>query len=207
MGTITRYISKAFVPVYDRPIFMYPLAQLQASTYIDEIVILTNRENDDKLKETGHKTIIQDDQQVHDMFSGLRYIRKILGVEKPAILIPCDNISDIKVDDLTSHYLTQKPDIALFIKKIDSIEKLMEMGVFDPGTETIEYKPSQPRTHWGVLAPYIVKPGIDLTGPEYQVFNRCQLAYLEYSGIWFDIGDKESLVNSTNYIASCKRKK
>jgi len=200
LGTITRYISKAFVPVYDRPIFMYPLAQLKVSKYIDEIVILTNRENDDKLRETGYKTIIQDDRQVHDMFSGLKYIRNIPGQEKPAILMPCDNISEIKVDDLIHHYLTQKPDIALFIKKIPSKEKLMEMGVFDPGDGTIEYKPSRPRTHWGVLAPYIVKPGIDLVGPEYEVFNRSHLAYLEYPGIWFDIGDIKSLKQANDYF-------
>jgi dTDP-glucose pyrophosphorylase len=200
LGEITRYISKAFVPVYDRPIFMYPLAQLQASTYIDEIVILTNRDNDAKLKETGHRTILQDDRQVHDMFSGLRYLRKNLGEEKPAILMPCDNISDISVDDLAGHYLRQQPDIALFIKKIPCKEKQRQMGVFDPEAKTVEYKPAEPKTPWGVLAPYIVKPGLDLTGPEHEVFNRCGLAYLEYSGIWFDIGDIKSLKQANDYL-------
>jgi NDP-sugar pyrophosphorylase family protein len=134
------------------------------------------------------------------MFSGLRYLRKIPGEEKTAVLMPCDNISDIEVDDLIDRYLTQKPGIALFIKKIDSKEKLMEMGVFDPETGTMEYKPSQPRTNWGVLAPYIVKPGIDLAGPEYQVFNRSRLSYREYSGIWFDIGDIKSLKQANDYF-------
>src|SRR2546421_8380422 len=91
---ITKFISKAFVPVYDRPVFMYPLAQLESSRYVQDIVILTNEMNDDGFKETGYRTIRQDDDQVHDMLSGLLYLRRNFSLGGDCVLMPCDNVSD-----------------------------------------------------------------------------------------------------------------
>ena len=196
LGRITEYISKAFVPVYDRPVFMYPLAQLEASRRIDQIIILTNVENDAKLRQTGYRTIIQDDVQVRDMFSGLAYIRKITGDDRAAVLIPCDNISDIVVDDVINIFLREQPDIAINIRQVDSRAKLREMGVFDLSTGTTEYRPSEPKSHWGTIAPYVVRGQLDLAGTEPEILNRCRLSYIEYAGRWFDIGDVSSLVQA-----------
>jgi dTDP-glucose pyrophosphorylase len=201
LGQITEYISKAFVPVYDRPVFMYPLAQLEASKQIDEIVILTNEDNDAKLRRTGHRTIIQDDARVHDMFSGLAYIREVTGEGRPAVLMPCDNISDIVVDDVIEVFLNEMPEIAISIRKIESKEKLCEMGVFDPRTGTMEYRPRNPKTEWGLIAPYVVRPGVELIGSTERIMNRHQVAWREYKGMWFDIGDVASLVKASETLS------
>lgn len=201
LGKITEYISKAFVPVYDRPVFMYPLAQLEASKQIGETVILTNQENDTKLRRTGYRTIVQDDLLVQDMFSGLAYIRKVTGDERPAVLMPCDNISDIVVDDIIEVFLNDMPDIAINIRKIESKEKLCEMGVFDPGTGTMEYRPRNPKTEWGLIAPYVVRPGVELIGSTERIVNRHHVAWREYKGMWFDIGDVASLVKASETLS------
>jgi dTDP-glucose pyrophosphorylase len=203
LGKITEYISKAFVPVYDRPVFMYPLAQLEASKQIDEIVILTNQENDTKLRLTGYRTIVQDDLLVQDMFSGLAYIRQVTGDERPAVLMPCDNISDIVVDYIISLFLREKPDIAFSVREFESGVKLRQMGVLDPKTKTIEYKPLEPKSNLGVIAPYAVRRDLDLRGEEPDIFSRSTLAYERYEGAWTDIGDVISL---TNAWKKCARK-
>lgn len=196
LGKITEYISKAFVPVCDRPVFMYPLAQLEASKQIDEIVILTNQENDTKLRRTGYQTIVQDDSLVQDMFSGLVYIRQVTGDERPAVLMPCDNISDIRVDDVIEVFMRQEPDIAFSVRKVESVAKLKQMGVLDPKTNAVEYKPMHPKSNLGVLAPYVVKNNIDLRGDEPDIFSRHRVAYALYKGRWFDIGDVPSLIDA-----------
>ena len=203
LGKITEYISKAFVPVCDRPVFMYPLAQLEASNRIDEIVILTNQDNDTKLRRTGYRTIVQDDSLVQDMFSGLAYIRKVTGDERPAVLMPCDNISEIVVDQIIGLFLREKPDVAFSVREFQSEAKLRQMGVLDPKTKTMEYKPLDPKSNLGVIAPYAVRRGLDLRGEEPDIFNRSRLAYAQYEGPWTDIGDVMSLSNAWR---ECPRK-
>jgi len=201
LATITDYISKALVPVYDRPVFMYPLAQLEASRRIDEIVLLTNTENGAKLQQTGYRTIIQNDAEVCDMFSGLAYIRKVTGDNRPAILMPCDNISDIVVDSVVGLFIREKPDIAISIRKVDCEEKLREMGVFDVSCGRVEYRPRKPKSSFGVIAPYVVKESLDISGSTEQILNHCRVSFLEYAGPWFDVGDVASLALANNAIS------
>ncbi len=108
LGKITEYISKSFVPIYDKPVFMYGLELLEKSKYVDEIIILANNENAKKLKQTGHKVIIQNDDVVFDMLSGWEYIKEKLNVKKHGILIPSDNISDVNLDILVETFVKKK---------------------------------------------------------------------------------------------------
>ena len=201
LGKITEYISKAFVPVYDRPVFLYPLSQLEASEHVADIWMLTNGENDAKLRQMGYRTIIQDDGQVGDMFTGLAYIRRVTEDERPVVMMPCDNISNIVVDDVIELFLNEMPDIAFSIRQIESKEKLCEMGVFDPRTGSMEYRPRNPKTEWGLIAPYVVQPGVELIGSTERIMNRHHVAWREYKGMWFDIGDVASLVKASETLS------
>jgi len=191
LGLITRYISKAFVPVYDRPVFMYPLAQLEASRHISEIVILTNADNDAKLKQTGYRTIIQDDGRVHDMFSGLRFIREALPTNRDCVLIPCDNVSDVSVDAVIDTFVAGHGEVCFSLIRVPDRRKLSQMGVYDPDKGQVVYKPSIPPSEWGVIAPYVV--GRNFTwGPsetDAEVFNQARISSRHHQGYWFDIGD------------------
>ncbi|MEI6243317.1 MAG: hypothetical protein WCP39_07965, partial [Chlamydiota bacterium] len=53
----------------------YGLELLEKCNQIDEIIILTNTENDEKLKKTGFKTIMQDDKIVFDILTGFQFIK------------------------------------------------------------------------------------------------------------------------------------
>lgn len=194
LGLITRYISKAFVPVYDRPVFMYPLAQLEASRYIGEIVILTNTENDAKLKQTGYRTIIQDDDRVHDMFSGLRQIREDLKINQDCVLMPCDNVSDILVDAVIETFMAGNCDVCFSLTRVPDPRKLSQMGVYDPDTGKVFYKPAIPPSEWGVIAPYVVRDNFTWLSPleEAEVFNVAHTCHSLHTGFWFDIGDPDS---------------
>jgi dTDP-glucose pyrophosphorylase len=204
LGKITQYISKAFVPIYDRPVFMYPLAQLADSKYVDEIVILTNQDNDHKLSRIGYRTIIQDDERVHDMFSGLAYVRDIMRDNRPAVLMPCDNISGIRVDDTIEVWRRSGADIAINLRRIEEYSKRCEMGVFDPSTRKMVYRPDIPISDWGVIAPYVVKSELNLEGSTEQVINRHSLCWIEYQGEWFDIGETKSLAEAA--ISICRKR-
>lgn len=200
LGLITQYISKAFVPVYDRPVFLHPLAQLEASKAIDEIVILTNHENDAAMKKAGHRTIVQDDERVHDMWSGLRQVRAAAG-DRDAVLIPCDNVSEIVVDDIVEAFSSGDYDVAFHVMPVGDRRKLTQMGVYDPAAKRLVYKPSDPPSNLGMIAPYVVRGGFDPGAmPEVEAFNRGRMICREYDGIWFDVGDADALLACSAYM-------
>ena len=200
LGTITKYISKPFVPVYDRPVFLCPLAQLEASKRIAEIVILTNDENDATMRKTGYRTIVQDDHRVHDMWSGLRQVRETAG-NRDAVLIPCDNVSDIAVDDVIETFASGDYDVAFNTMPVADSRKLAQMGVYDPAAGGVVYKAAVPPSNLGVIAPYVIRGGFDPGPvPEVDAFNCGRLIHRSYDGVWFDIGDPDALLACSTYL-------
>lgn len=195
LEVITQYISKAFVPVYDRPVFMYPLSQLEKSRYVTDIVILTNEDNDARLKQTGHRTIVQDDNQVHDMLSGLRYLRQNFSLGRDCVLMPCDNISDFSVDSVVEAFISNQSEICFGLTRVTDRAKLAEMGVYDPNTGKLIYKPANPPSDLGVIAPYVVSGSFEWqpARTDTEVFNEARTSHILHEGYWFDIGDVESL--------------
>jgi NDP-sugar pyrophosphorylase family protein len=206
LGEITRYISKSFVPVYDRPVFKYGLELLENSRYIDEIIILTNDDNDRKLKLTGHKTIIQDDDVVFDMFSGWRYIKQLTGTQKHGVLVPSDNITDIDVDKMVERF-NQKPAQLLFsLYKVPEREKLAQMGCYSVEKKTFYYKHPDPPTEYGVIAPYLVNRNLEVKAGD-NVLNHPDSVYYEHAGYWFDIGDQASIIEASSFMMNLNRNK
>jgi dTDP-glucose pyrophosphorylase len=201
LGQITQYVSKPFVPAYDRPVFLYPLAQLRQCSSIDEIVILTNTDNDQTMKKAGYRTIVQDDAQVHDMWSGLRYLRGALPGDRDAVLIPCDNVSEISVDALVESFRSGDFDVAFSVMPVGDRKKLTGMGVYDPASRRVCYKPSAPPSNLGVIAPYVIRGEFD-PGPisEAEAFNQGRTVVREYNGPWFDVGDADTLLDCSVYL-------
>jgi dTDP-glucose pyrophosphorylase len=204
LGEITRFISKAFVPVYDRPVFQYPLALLEACRSIREIVVLTNGENDAQFTAHGHRTIVQDDSRVHDMLSGLQFVREALGRDRHAILMPCDNVSNVDVNQLVATFLEERCDVCYSIRRVDDPSKLRQMGVYDPASGSLVYRPENPGSPWGMIAPYVVHRDFQWSDAknDAEVFNQGTSRRVQYDGMWFDIGDPDSLIRCSSFIAS-----
>ena len=51
ISSFTDYISKSFIPVYDKPVFKFGLEITGESKLINEIILLTNEDNDLKLSQ------------------------------------------------------------------------------------------------------------------------------------------------------------
>jgi len=199
LGEITKYISKSFIPIYDKPVFKYGLEMLEESNFVDEIIILTNNENDEKLKQTGYKTIIQNDSIVFDMFSGWEYIKKITGTKKNGVLVPSDNVSDIEIDRLVEEFNNSNPDILFSLFKVEDKEKLKQMGCYNIEKQKFYYKLKIPTTEFGVIAPYIIKNNIKV-GEGDKILNNYNSNYYLHEGFWFDIGDFDSIIKANLYL-------
>lgn len=203
ISSLTKYISKSFIPVYDTPVFKFGLSLLEDSKLINEIVILTNPDNDSKLSGTGHRTIIQDDNKVTDMFSGWEYVKKITGTKKNGVLVPSDNISDLKADILIEEFEKKKNDLLFSVKDITDRKKLAEMGTYSPDTNKFKYKDPEPESNLGVIAPYIVRNNFNCKLTE-NIFETKNKSVLNHSGYWFDLGDYESITEANNWYRNIK---
>lgn len=194
LGEITKYVSKPLIPVYDKPVFKYGFELLKRSSSIDEIIILTNKDNDASFKNEGVETIIQDDKYVNDIFSGWEFIRHASGTKKNAVLYPGDNICEADIDNMINHFNSVNPDFLFSIIRIQDRQKLSEMGSFDINKRVFSYK--NPVSDLGVIAPYIIKNDLNCKASS-ELFQSDKSVYVMYDGIWFDIGDTGSILNAS----------
>ncbi len=205
LGEITKYISKSFVPIYNKPVFKYGLELLKSSNFIDEIVILTNSENNNLFSTLSYKTIIQDDNVVFDMFSGWEFIKNELNITKNGVLVPSDNISNISIDKLIDAFLRENVDIVFSLIRINNKLKLSSMGCYDLENRRFYYKHPNPPSDFGVIAPYIVKNEINLSDGD-KAFNFYNVYPVEHAGYWFDIGDYDSILDASLFIKNNQNK-
>ncbi len=197
LGKISEYISKPLVPVYDKPVFMFGLEQLQRSKLISSILILTNKENDKALRKAGYTTLIQNDKHVRDMYSGWEFIKKETRTTAHGVLVPSDNISDIKIDPLIRKFIKLNADFVFSISKNISRAKLLQMGNYDPRRKIFEYKPST-AFEYGVIAPFVVRNTVKIKGDK-ELFESSGSHHLICDGMWNDIGDPESLAEAVSW--------
>ncbi|HMS66011.1 MAG TPA: sugar phosphate nucleotidyltransferase [Ignavibacteria bacterium] len=198
LGEITEYISKSFIPIYDKPVFKFGLELLENSKKVDEIVILTNEDNDAKLRKTGHRTIVQEDSRVTDMISGWDFVKKYMRSKKHGVLVPSDNICEVKIDNLIKEFEKKTAEFLFSVREIEDRNKLSQMGCYDIETKKYYYKHSDPPTDYGVIAPYIIenKPH-NISG--INIFEKGHIEILFQKGYWFDIGDCDSIIEASNW--------
>lgn len=199
LGEISRYVSKPFLPIYDRPALKFGLALLENSRYVDEIVILTNSENDNQARGLGYPTLIQDDTRVTDMISGWQYVKEKTGTQSHGILVPGDNISDVHVDLLIDLFRDQKAEFVFSLYTIADRYKLSQMGCYDPVTGKMYYKNPNPSTDLGMIAPFVIHNQVEETDTK-KIVDERRVATHRHRGYWFDIGDVDSLVEASQYI-------
>jgi NDP-sugar pyrophosphorylase family protein len=192
ISAVTKYVSKSFIPVYDKPVFKFGLEILENSKLVNEITILTNDENDYRLSQFGYKTIIQDDSKVFDMFSGWEYVKEITGTEKNGVLMPGDNICETKADLLIDKFEKTKADFLFSLHEIKNRKKLSEMGSFDLNKKKYYYKNSRTDLKFGVIAPYIIRNNLNYKTVE-NIFEMENSQIEIHTGYWFDLGDYESI--------------
>lgn len=198
LGEITKYISKSFIPIYDKPVFKFGLELLESSKIIKEIFILTNKENNTLFKTLGYKTIIQDDLKVNDMISGWNYIKNFTGTKKNGVLIPSDNICEVSIDSLIKIFRNSDLDFLFSLQKIKNKKKLSEMGSYRIDKRKFRYKDPSPETEYGVIAPYIIKN--DLKNKSYKnIFEIENSGFVIHKGKWIDTGDFDSIIEASEW--------
>lgn len=55
------------------------------------------------------------------------------------VLMPCDNVSDVVVDEVIDAFLTNECEVCFSLTHIPDPSKLSQMGVYDPLTKQLAF--------------------------------------------------------------------
>lgn len=205
LGEITKYISKSFVPIFDKPVFKFGLELLENSSLISDIIILTNEMNHDALSREGYRTLLQDDSKVNDIFTGWEYVKVKTGTKANGVLMPSDNIIQADLNSMINSFEQKKCDFLFSLHKINNRQKLSEMGSFNIEKKKFRYKDPDPQTVYGVIAPYIIRNNFQFKSDNC-IFETDNSEILFYDGYWTDIGDAESLAEANAHYLKLRQK-
>ena len=230
MSPITKAINKQLIPLYDKPLFFYPLSVLMLSK-IKDILIIVNKGQIDQFKKIlpdGKKLGIKIQYLEQEKPKGLpdafligeKFIKK-----DPVALILGDNFfyGQSLTQKLIQCTKMNKGAIAL----LHAVKKPSLYGVATISSKKkiikIVEKPKKTKSNLAVTGLYFfdnkvidfsksLKPSkrkeleiVDLLN-KYRKINKLSAEIIGRGGTWLDTGSIQNLIDTTNFVASIENR-
>ena len=235
LSPMTNSISKQLLPIYDKPMIFYSLANLM-SIGIKDILIISTPRDIPAIKEllgNGNDLGISINYKIQNKPNGIAECF-IIGEEfinnSPCCLILGDNIfygegmgANRKGQDLQPA-LQLKTGAYILTYRVSNPQ---DYGVaeFDKNNKviTLEEKPKQPKSNWAVTGLYFydkqicdvaknIKPSnrgeLEITDVNKEYLKNDQLSVIKLGrGVaWLDAGTPESLLDCSNFVANIEKR-
>ena len=218
---LTKITNKHLLPVYNKPMILYPLETLKRSG-IRDILVVAGREHAGHFMNflgSGNEYGVSISYAIQDINNGgiadaLRYAEDFSDGSPIAVILG-DNIFEHAFKKEVASF---KKGAMVFFKKMEHLHRF-GVPVFDPsGTRliNIEEKPKKPKSEYGQTGFYIydhtvftdirkLKPSqrgeLEITDINNMYLKRKQLKFAVIDGFWSDAGTFESLLKSTQFQA------
>ncbi len=211
----TKVTNKHLLPVYDRPMIMYPIQTLKNSG-IREILVITNSQNAGdflQLLGSGKEYGINLTYKIQDGSGGiaqaLGLAENFAGNDNVAVILG-DNIFEA---DFAEDVMNFKSGARIFIKHVDDPERFGVVEIGEAGVvRSIEEKPTLPKSNFAQTGLFLYDNKVfdyikDLTPSERGEFEitdvnkiyleNKQLTASKVDGMWIDAGTHESLLEAS----------
>lgn len=221
---LTLITNKHLLPIYDKPMILYPLETLHKAG-IDEIMVVCGKEHAGhfiKFLGSGAEYGVKLSYALQDKDNGgiadaLRYAEDFSDGDTVAVILG-DNIFE---DNFSSAVKGFKNGAMIFLKKVKDPERF-GVAVFDRGGKKIikiEEKPEKPKSSYAQTGLYIfdnkafdiikhLKPSarneLEITDVVNAYIKNNRASHHFVSGFWSDAGTIESLMESALWV--CKKK-
>lgn len=218
---LTKITNKHLLPVFNKPMILYPLDTLKRSG-IEEVMIVCGREHAGHFmrflgsgKEWGMKfSYALQDTDNGGIADALRYAEDFSDGAPIAVILG-DNIFE---QHFKKEVAAFKKGAMVFFKEMEGLHRF-GVPVFDKSGRRltrIEEKPQQPKSKYGQTGFYMydhkvfadikkLKPSgrgeLEITDINNMYLKRKQLSYGFIKGLWSDAGTFESLLRVSNEIA------
>ena len=230
MSPITKAVNKQLLPLYDKPLFFYPLSVLMLAK-IRDILIIVNKGQIDQFKKVlpdGNKLGIKIQYIEQDKPKGLPdafIIGKKFISDKPVILILGDNFfygQSLTKKLIKCTNLSNGEKVFLHPVKKPSLYGVANINSKNKITKIIE-KPKKTKSNLAVTGLYffdnkvskfskLLKPSkrneleiVDLLN-KYKNKNQLSAEIIGRGGAWLDTGSVENFNDTSNFVASIEHR-
>lgn len=218
---LTHITNKALLPVYDKPMILYPLETLRNSG-IKEIMIVCSPDH------SGHFMDFLGSGEQYGVKLAYAVQTKATGIA--AALVLAEDFADrdfIAVtfgDNIFEHNFSKdilkceqdRCGAMVFLKKVRDPRRFGVPEISGGKVIKIEEKPKKPKSNYAVTGFYIydnsvfkkikkLKPSargeLEVTDLNNLYIKERTLAWTEIKGNWFDVGTFDSLLTAANWVA------
>ena len=230
MSPITKAVNKQLLPLYDKPLFFYPLSVLMLAK-IRDILIIVNKGQIDQFKKVlpdGNKLGIKIEYIEQDKPKGLPdafIIGKKFINDKPVILILGDNFfygQSLTKKLIKCTNLSSGAKVFLHPVKKPSLYGVATINSKNKITKIVE-KPKKTKSNLAVTGLYffdnkvsklskLLRPSkrneleiVDLLN-KYKNKNQLSAEIIGRGGAWLDTGSVENFNDTSNFVASIENR-
>lgn len=219
---LTHITNKSLLPVYDKPMILYPLETLRNSG-IKEIMIVCGKDHSGHFMDflgsgsdfgVNISYAIQDD--AGGMAQALQLAEDFADSGKVAV-INGDNIFECDFsEDVSDFFRNDKKGAKIFLKKVKDPHRFGVAEVKGDKVVSVYEKPEKPKSNYAIVGFYLyddtvfkkikkLKPSkrgeLEITDLNNMYMKENKLFYRVLRGYWSDVGTFESLLATANWIA------
>lgn len=217
---LTLITNKNLLPVYDKPMILYPLETLKKSG-IDEIMIVCGKEHGGDFmnflgsgKDYGVKLQYSLQNGAGGIAEALSLTEDFSDGGKLAVILG-DNIFSNDFSKEIKAFRNQE-GARVFVKKVDNPERFGVAEIKSDKIINIKEKPKKPKSNFVTTGFYLysadvfdkikkLKPSwrneLEITDVHNMYIKEERLSYAVVKGFWSDAGTFESLMKSANWAA------
>lgn len=222
LGMLTRVTNKHLLPIYDKPMIVYPLQKL-LDAGIKEILIVSGPDHAGhflNLLGSGKEFKVNFTYEIQDEAGG---IAQALGLAED--FADGDNLAvilgdNIFMDDLSEEINSFTGGAKIFLKETEDANRFGVAEIKGDKIVRIEEKPKNPKTKYAVTGLYLydskvfdiikgLKPSArgeyEITDVNNHYIKKGLMKYSIVKGFWSDAGTFKSLFRATEYMATKKK--
>lgn len=220
---LTQITNKHLLPVYDKPMILYPLETLK-KTGIEEVMIVCGKEHAGHFmnflgsgKEYGVKLSYALQNGAGGIADALSLAEDFAGQEKIAVVLG-DNIFEEDFSKDFSAFGREK-GAKVFVKEVSDPHRFGVAEIKDGKILGIEEKPKDPKSNLATVGLYLYDPDVfqkikkvvpssrgelEITDVHNMYISEGALSYGSVEGFWSDAGTFDSLLKTTLWAAKQK---
>lgn len=225
MGTrlhpLTLITNKHLLPVYDKPMVLYPLETLKKSG-IDEIMIVCGKEYAGHFmnffgsgKDYGVKLSYVLQHGAGGIAEALSLAEDFVNKDKIAVILG-DNIFEDSFLKEVENFKNQNKGATVFIKEVEDPHRFGVAEIQNGKILSIEEKPQNPKSNFITTGIYFYNPDVfdkirnlkpskrgelEITDIHNMYIREGELLYGLVNNFWSDVGTFESLLKTANWIS------
>ncbi|MCM3439696.1 glucose-1-phosphate thymidylyltransferase RfbA [Metabacillus halosaccharovorans] len=220
---LTKVISKALLPVYDKPMIYYPLSILMEAEITDILIITTPQDKKRYIELLGNGShlglsiVYEVEPNPKGIAQAFIIGEKFIG-DEPVTLILGDNIFSGDVGPLIKKSKNRKKGATVFGYQVKDPERFGVVELDEYGKAiALEEKPLNPKTNIAVTGLYIYdnqvieiaknlvpsdRGELEITdvNKEYLATKTLHVELLKEEVLWFDTGTHQSLQQANQFV-------